>query len=548
MNYLQVGLAFLFIIAGVACFVSIRGVQRIPNRDTRRGLAGLLVTSGVWAVAECGLLLLPGTQVKLASYVIGLLAGLATIGAWLYFCSAYTGHEYHRQPALRRLAVGVYSAIVLIKVTNPLHQLYFTSVLVSDPFPHLAITLLPLHWVVTGLSYALTAVGFYLLYELFSQSRLDTRAVGALVAITALPAIFDLFSYTSNLVLSLNYEPLGVAVFAVGVLYVVDEQFVALPAFWREDILEALSDPVLVFDQAGAVRDYNTAAHDAFPKLHNMIGEGVESEYPELASTLTNVASPIEMSVEGEVRYYVVERRTLDIEGAVFGQVVILSDVTAPERQRRELQRQNEQFDEFSNAITHELRNTIAIANGYLGLVGDELERDGSSTGRENYEKVGQSLDRMESVVTDLSKLARFGQTLDTTATHDIATAVDKGWKDADTEEMSLTLESGGTIRADEVRLVDLFCSGFEFARATGADNVSVDFRDGVLEIRSDGRQLTAEEVERAFDYGESIPSAEAGMLLPNIQTIAAVHGWAVNSDPTYQDGVRIRIVVADSE
>jgi len=64
-----------------------------------------------------------------------------------------------------------------------------------------------LHWVVTGLSYALTAVGFYLLYELFAESQFDTRAVGALVAVTALPVIFDLFSYTSSLVLSLNYEP-----------------------------------------------------------------------------------------------------------------------------------------------------------------------------------------------------------------------------------------------------------------------------------------------------------------------------------------------------
>jgi len=69
--------------------------------------------------------------------------------------------------------------------------------------------------------------------------------------------IFDLFSYTSSLVLSLNYEPLGVAIFAVGVLYVVDEQFVALPAFWRQEILEALNDPVIAVDQAGAVRDYN---------------------------------------------------------------------------------------------------------------------------------------------------------------------------------------------------------------------------------------------------------------------------------------------------
>jgi len=76
-SYLRFGLALLFIIAGVACFAAIRGVRRVPNTDTRRGLTGLLVTSGVWAAAECGLLLLPGTQAKVVSYIIGLVAGLA---------------------------------------------------------------------------------------------------------------------------------------------------------------------------------------------------------------------------------------------------------------------------------------------------------------------------------------------------------------------------------------------------------------------------------------------------------------------------------------
>jgi len=86
----------------------------------------------------------------------------------------------------------VYAAIVLVKITNPVHNLYFTSTFVPDPFPHLAITSRQRSLGSNGLSYALTAVGFYLLYELFAESQFDTRAVGALVAVTALPVIFRL--------------------------------------------------------------------------------------------------------------------------------------------------------------------------------------------------------------------------------------------------------------------------------------------------------------------------------------------------------------------
>jgi len=140
------------------------------------------------------------------------------------------------------------------------------------------------------------------------------------------------------------------------------------------------------------------------------------------------------VSIEDETRYYVVERRKLSIKTVVFGRVIILSDITTIERQRRELQRQNDQFDEFSDAITHELRNTLAIADGYLKMVGDELTQGDSLISAEYFQKTSQSLDRMDSIVTDLSKLARFGQTLDATATHDIAETVNEGWNEADTE------------------------------------------------------------------------------------------------------------------
>jgi hypothetical protein len=40
------------------------------------------------------------------------------------------------------------------------------------------------HWVVTGLSYALVAVGFLTLYELFLDADYDTRPLAALAGIT----------------------------------------------------------------------------------------------------------------------------------------------------------------------------------------------------------------------------------------------------------------------------------------------------------------------------------------------------------------------------
>jgi len=199
----------VFLIAALTCFASLTRLHHITDSDTRQGLWALLLTSGGWAAAHVGFLVSPTTSLKLGWYTLGLVLGLAAVGAWLYFCSAYTGRTYHRNPTYRRLAIAVYIALVAVKVTNPLHREYFTTTVVATPFPHLSVYTGPLHWTAMGLSYALAFVGYFMLLELFTQIDLDTRALFALVGITGLPVVLDLVGYTTPYLIDITYEPLG---------------------------------------------------------------------------------------------------------------------------------------------------------------------------------------------------------------------------------------------------------------------------------------------------------------------------------------------------
>lgn len=541
---LRVGLILVFALSGVACFGAIRAVSSVPNVDVRRGLVGLLFLSGLWAITELGRLLAVSPGMKELIYILGLVVGLPTVGAWLYFCSAYTGHSYHRRAVFRRSAIVLYVLIVLLKVTNPYHGLYFSSSFVSDPFPHLIIQLMPAHWIVAGLSYVLTGIGFYLLYEQFSQSEFNTDALTILVIITGLPAILDILSYTGNLLLVLNYEPVGVAVFGVGVLYIVDDQFVALPAFWRDEVVDAVNEPILVFDRDDNIREYNTAAIKHFPALEDAAGQPIETAFPSLAAELNDGSDLVEIDCENESQYYTVERQQLTIEATQFGRVVILSDVTIIEQQRRELQRQNEQFDDFAKAVTHELRNTLAIADGYLNVVSAEITDDSRSASFEDCRRVSDALRRMERITTDLSKLARYGQTLDNTQMCDFHEIVERGWEAKDVDDMFLSVETDGSVQGDDVRLVELFRNAFEFMYAINATIVSVSLDAGKIVIWSDGDAISPDEIERGLSYGEAVPSAETGMLLPNVQTIARSHGWNVTVETAsgHVSGIRLYI------
>jgi len=222
--------AYLLVFGGaaVACFVSATRLTRIDDPDTRRGLVALLATSSGWATAHVAFLLVPSTSLKHAFYLIGLVVGLSAVGAWLYFCSAYTNRSLHRQPVYRRVAVGVFLVIVAVKLTNPLHNLYFTAEFVTSPFPHLAITHHLAHWLVMRLSYALSLLGYFMLLEHFAQVQYKTTPILGLVGITGLPIVFDIIGFTTPYLIDITYEPVGVAIFAVGVAFVYLDTFQAI--------------------------------------------------------------------------------------------------------------------------------------------------------------------------------------------------------------------------------------------------------------------------------------------------------------------------------
>ncbi|MFW5950065.1 MAG: histidine kinase N-terminal 7TM domain-containing protein [archaeon] len=191
-------------------------LSRIDDPDTRRGFRALLHTTSGWAFAHVAFLLAPSAPLKHAFYLVG----LSAVGAWLYFCSASTNRSFHRQATFRSLAVAVFRAIITVKLTNPLHGLYYTRTLVSSPFVHLAVTHHVAHWIVMGLSYALSLVGFFMLVGYFSTISYRLTPLLGLIVITGLPIVFGTIGFTTPYLIDITYEPIGVAIFAVGVMFV----------------------------------------------------------------------------------------------------------------------------------------------------------------------------------------------------------------------------------------------------------------------------------------------------------------------------------------
>jgi len=524
----SLGYEVLFGATALACFAAATRALQVEDRELRWSLLALLFTSGGWSASHVGMFALPNPYGEI-SYLLGLVLGFGTVWAWLYFASAYTGRVYHREPTFQWVAGVIYLGVVVVKVTNPLHQLYFETTFVTDPFPHLTIQQGVFHWAVTGLSYALAAAGIFMLLDLFVSSDYDAWPLAVLVGLTGLPVTLDIVGYATPLLVDIIYAPIGVGAFAIGVLFLFRDRFLAVQA------TGGVNDPLVFLDDDGLIRDYNDPAGDLFPTL--TVGDPLD----EIVPGATDAAADdqlLEHTAEGERRFFVVSNSVFEVGQNRVGQVVLFSDVTDSEQRRRELARHNRQLEDFAGAMTHELRNSLQVIDWNVQAAAETVDPDFD---RQNpLETAAGATDRMGDIVDDFTLLARQGQTVEELQRVDLREAVEDARRDADAD-ISVTVADGVTVEAEPRRLRALFTSAFEFADRNGATEATVEVtRDGFAVV--DDGDPPVDPVEKYFSYDEAVPDAKAGMKLPNVRSLASVHGWEVAVDASYRDGVRVAV------
>ena len=550
-----------FSLAAIVCFAAIPRARAINAADdTRNGLVALIAISGVWAALQVGYLAAPTLRLQYGFYVAGLVVGLSTVGPWLYFCSAYTGRSLHDNPTYQRIAIAVYLLIVSIKVTNPIHGLYFTATPTTTPFIHLMIDHGTLHWLAMGVAYSLATVGIFMLFELFAQVDYDTRPFVGLVGLTALPVALDILGSISPRVIDMSYSALGVAAFAVGVLFIYTDRFETIQLAGQYD------SPVVVLGDDDEIRDYNRRAAELFPALEDGLGEELAAVVPTLSQCPNNEAV-IELEIDGERRYFQSTTNPFSASRVQLGRLLVLTDVTAQERYRRQLEAQNERLEQFTGMVSHDLRNPLNVAQGNSEIIAELIAAaetdDGDYTplSAETMETLGgaagtltRTLTRMELLIDDLLVLAREGQEIDEPEPVSLATLVERCWEMVDQQQATLVIDTDHTIEADPDRLQQLFENLFRNAIEHGGSDVTI--RVGALDdngffVEDDGPGIPADKRDDVFESGYTTNREGTGFGLNIVSEIVAAHGWTVTVIDGEDGGARFEITgvdTADSE
>jgi PAS domain S-box-containing protein len=321
-------------------------------------------------------------------------------------------------------------------------------------------------------------------------------------------------------------------------------------------------DPAVAYDYADD-RPIVHRVNDAFEETFGydeatVVGECVDDYIvPDEEAAIEGAAELNERLQRGENVRREVARKTVDgirhfilhvipirlNEENVSG-YAIYTDVTERRERETTLRRQNERLDEFASIVSHDLRNPLSVAQGYVDLASDTGDPA-------HVAKASEALERMDELVGDLLSLARQGRSVGETERVSIGALARDAWEGVDTGGAELVVEGDVTLDADPARTRELLENVFRNSVEHGRDSTNdLTVRVGETSFRSDGGEGTGffveddgrglpEEADRVFESGFTTDDEGTGLGLAIGQRIAEAHGWEARALTGESGGAR---------
>jgi PAS domain S-box-containing protein len=271
-------------------------------------------------------------------------------------------------------------------------------------------------------------------------------------------------------------------------------------------------------------------AHDLFPE------EIADEHHHHYQQALNGTASTFEQTYNGE-RYRVQTVPVRSEDEAVTHVMAVARNITEYAEHRRELERQNEQLEEFASIVSHDLRNPLSVADGHLELACD-------ATQSEHLEKASTAIDRCQALVEDLLTVAREGDQVEEPTPVALDEVAEQCWETAETGAATVRVTATQPIEADGSRLRQLLENLYRNAVEHGGDEVTVsvgEMDDGFY-LADDGAGIPEAAREEVFEAGYSTADEGTGFGLRIVEEVAHAHGWEVAVTESAQGGARFEV------
>ncbi|MDS0478466.1 histidine kinase N-terminal 7TM domain-containing protein [Natrinema sp. 1APR25-10V2] len=406
-------------------------------------------------------------------------------------------------------------------------------------------------------------------------------------------------------------------------------RFGSLVPLARDVVVEEVDNGIVVLDTEGRIVDINStgkkmigadhpigkhiadAARTDFIVTPDLDIDAITESVGELDGSRYEIwVAPADDEYCYEIRFTVIET-----DGDPAGIVMIIHDITDQkdreeelrarerelerqksnlQRQARKLEHQNERLDEFASIVSHDLRNPLNVADGYLEMIAAASVADDGDVDHDHVGEARHALYRMEAIIEDALTLAREGQAITETERVSVRDLATDAWSTVDTGDTWLefdlgTKRAGGSsemgpevrddlfVEADRNRLRRVFENLFRNAvehsstqnRTSNHDRDSTEGIDDRTAIDTDGRAVTvtvgrlesgtgfyvaddgpgipADRRDEVLEQGYSTNEEGTGLGLSIVLNVVNAHGWDLTVSESDRGGAKFEVASVTS-
>ncbi|WP_222918618.1 histidine kinase N-terminal 7TM domain-containing protein [Natrinema sp. SYSU A 869] len=536
-----------------------------------------VLSSGVWAGSLALLRVVENPTIEsvlTGTLFLGVGFGTMTV---LVFTLSYTGRERFVRPTVLAALSVEPVLITVFAAVNP-SGLFFR--LTAEGFDGGF-----LFWLHLGYSYVVlgTVTAFIVGFLVRSRSLYRGQS-GALLGGT-LAAWLANGIYMAGIV-DFDISPIGFVI--GGALYaaaIVRYRLTDIVPIARDRVVENISDGIFVVDERDRVIDANPAGRSLLAADDaSLIGSSIDSLFAERPELRDEVRELIDSSTKEECELgvagsdYAIETTPIeDDRDHHVGWLFIVRDITERKQRETQLQRQNERLERFADVVSHDLRNPLNVADGYL-----ELAREADDP-EPSLDEIEESHDRMAAIIEDVLALARDGRSVTDPKPVSLADLAEGAWENVDTGDATLTVASGTTILADADRMTrlleNLFRNSIEHgmpdleradehrhSSVPDSAGVPVEYEAGDTPVANPTSPSLEVEVgslaigegdgsagfyvtddgsglpdggDRVFEDGYTTTATGTGFGLSIVEGIATAHSWTVDASESERGGAR---------
>ncbi|SFS98282.1 two-component system sensor histidine kinase NtrB [Halostagnicola kamekurae] len=218
----------------------------------------------------------------------------------------------------------------------------------------------------------------------------------------------------------------------------------------------------------------------------------------------------------------------------------IIRDITERRHRENQLRDQKDRLNEFSEILTHDIRNPLSIAQGHAELAQEEHDIP-------EAEQIIESLERIDSLIEDVNALTQNGDTIVDVEPVAIETCATEAWRNVSTASAELCVEGAlGRANADESQLHGFFENLFRNAVEHAGTDVAIQIgllpdRKGMY-VEDTGSGIPESIRGDIFEYGYTTNDNGTGYGLSIVQQIVNEHGWEIAVTESDAGGARFEI------